>query len=453
VVNRRWWTTRWALAWLGVAMLCPGLALAHKPSDSYLTLTPRDAGVVELQWHVALRDLDGELQLDANDDGQLRWGEVRARWAAIEAFVQPHLQLKVAGQPCQHLNTPWPDNPVPQPALATHTDGRYAVFSWRAQCPVGAAGWAGVDLDYRLFALSDPTHRGIVRWRTGAGRELGVAVLGVQHPVQHLSWPVMPVASAPASSLLEAPAAASDAPQRLATADVDADSGAQGDAGATQTVLRMVGEGMHHIADGTDHILFLVSLLLVSVWRRDGDSARWLPREDARSVLTEVLRLVTAFTVAHSITLGLAAYGALTPPSRWVESLIAASVLVAALDNLWPMLRGPRWVVVFAFGLVHGFGFAGAMQDLGLSAQALAWPLLGFNLGVELGQLMLVAVVLPVAFAMRRTRAYRWAVVAPASAAIAALALIWLIERSTDRLILSGAASAGFFNALRAWAG
>jgi hypothetical protein len=95
-------------------------------------------------------------------------------------------------------------------------------------------------------------------------------------------------------------------------------------------------------------------------------------------------------------------------------------------------------VVVFAFGLVHGFGFAGAMQDLGLSAQALAWPLLGFNLGVELGQLTLVALVLPVAFALRRTSAYRWAVVAPASAAIAVLALLWLIERSMDRVIISG---------------
>jgi hypothetical protein len=208
--------------------------------------------------------------------------------------------------------------------------------------------------------------------------------------------------------------------------------------GAWQTIGGMVVEGVHHIASGTDHILFLVSLLLVAVWRRDASQARWLPQEDARSVLKEVLRLVTAFTVAHSITLGLAAYGVLTPPSRWVESLIAASVLVAALDNLWPLLRGPRWVVVFAFGLVHGFGFAGAMQDLGLSAQALAWPLLGFNLGVELGQLMLVALVLPVAFALRRTRAYRWAVVAPASAAHAALAVLWVLERPKDRLIISG---------------
>jgi hypothetical protein len=447
-----------------VALLCPGLALAHKPSDSYLTLTAHDAGVVDVQWHVALRDLDGELQLDANDDGQLNWGEVRSRWAAMEAFVKPHVQFKTGGQACHTLSTPWPENPAPQPALATHSDGRYAVFSWREQCPVAAAGWTGVDVAYRLFALSDPTHRGIVRWRTqvgqgvgqGEGRELGVAVLGVQHPTQHLGWPGTPM------SMTKGVAARGDGPSGAASMATPASAALAASAApdvpwreraveAAHTVARMVGEGVHHIADGTDHILFLVSLLLVSVWRRDAGDARWLPREDARSVLAEVLRLVTAFTVAHSITLGLAAHGVLTPPSRWVESLIAASVLVAALDNLWPLLRGPRWAVVFAFGLVHGFGFAGAMQDLGLSAQALAWPLLGFNLGVELGQLMLVAAVLPLAFALRRKRAYRWAVVAPASAAIAALALIWLIERSTDRLILSGAASG--FSALRAWAG
>ena len=134
--------------------------------------------------------------------------------------------------------------------------------------------------------------------------------------------------------------------------------------------------------------------------------------------------------------MGLATFGVLSPPSRWVESLIALSVLVAAVDNLWPILRAPRWAVVFGFGLVHGFGFAGAMQDLGLSAQDLAWPLLGFNLGVELGQLALVALVLPLCFALRRTAFYRLGVVLPGSVAIGLMAWVWLVERSTDRVIL-----------------
>ena len=139
---------------------------------------------------------------------------------------------------------------------------------------------------------------------------------------------------------------------------------------------------------------------------------------------------MTAFTVAHSVTLGLAAAGVLAPPSRWVESLIAASVLVAALDNLRPFLRAPRWVMVSLFGLVHGFGFAGPLQDLGLAQGGLALPLLGFNLGVELGQLAIVALLLPAAIALRRTPLYRRALVPGASAAVAVLALAWTLERS-----------------------
>jgi len=208
------------------------------------------------------------------------------------------------------------------------------------------------------------------------------------------------------------------------------------------SLLRFVKDGVDHIAVGTDHILFLVSLLLVSVWRREGPprwwplTAGWQARPDWRSALGEVLKLVTAFTVAHSITLGLAAFGVLSPPSRWVESLIALSVLLAALDNLVPLLRGPRWAVVFGFGLVHGFGFAGALQDLGLSGNELAAPLLGFNLGVELGQLALVAVALPLACALRHSGVYRRLVVSGGSACIALLALVWLIERVCDITLL-----------------
>jgi hypothetical protein len=165
----------------------------------------------------------------------------------------------------------------------------------------------------------------------------------------------------------------------------------------------------------------------------------WSPQPTAWATAREVGQLVTAFTVAHSITLGLAAFGVLSPPSRWVESLIAASVAIAVLDNIHPILPAPRWMVVFAFGLVHGFGFAGALQDIGLEGENLAWPLLGFNLGVELGQLMLVALILPPAYLLRRTRFYRYGVVLPASLLIAVLSLIWLIERAGDVVILGWA--------------
>lgn len=418
---------------LGLAGMQP--AQAHKPSDSYLTLTARDAGRMDVVWHIALRDLDGELGLDANDDGRLTWGEVRKRWDDMLRFVRPHLRLSHDGAVCTVG-----EDAAASPALIEHTDGQYAVFAWSQQCPLSpGASWTGATLDYRLFALSDPTHRGIVRWRVQMGRddrprELGVVVLGAGHPGHAQAWPASPV------GLAETPLPRTSS--GLAARPPVPVSALVSDPSPWPQVQRTVRDGIEHIAAGTDHILFLVSLLLVAVWRRQdvpvwrrvaGD---WLPREHWRSALGEVLRLVTAFTVAHSITLGLATFGVVSPPSRWVESLIALSVLVAAADNLWPILKAPRWVVVFGFGLVHGFGFAGAMQDLGLSAQDLVWPLLGFNLGVELGQLMLVALVLPLGFVLRRTAFYRAGVVLPGSAAIAAMALVWLAERSTDRIIL-----------------
>lgn len=451
-MKARWFT---ALA----KALCPVLlalclpAWAHKPSDSYLTLTVGEAGSVDVAWHVALRDLDGELSLDANDDGRLTWGEVRGRWAELRRFAQAHLRLTHAGEACA-LQTER-NGEGQQPALTEHTDGRYAVFGWTLQCAVAPdQPWSSVAVDYGLFALGDPTHRGIVRWRlrtpAGALQDLGVVVLGATRTSHVQSW--TPPAPAPASSAArQAAVTPPSEPSRASLTSDQAEGGAAPSAPAAsnapsrwEQVQRMVRDGIEHIASGTDHILFLVLLLLVSVWQRNAAPLRstpmigWAPCESGKGVLGEALRLVTAFTVAHSITLGLASFGVVSPPSRWVESLIALSVLIAAVDNLWPLVRAPRWTVVFAFGLVHGFGFAGAMQDLGLSAEELAWPLLGFNLGVELGQLALVAAVLPVAFMLRRTAVYRWGVVLPGSLAIGLMAAVWLIERSTDRVLWAG---------------
>jgi hypothetical protein len=164
------------------------------------------------------------------------------------------------------------------------------------------------------------------------------------------------------------------------------------------------------------------------VWRRHGKG--WAPRPGARAALSETLKLVTAFTLAHSITLGLAASGAIDPPSRVIESLIALTVLLAALDNLRPFVPGPRWLMVGLFGLVHGVGFAGPLKDLGLRGAELVLPLLGFNLGVELGQLAVVALLLPVALVLRDRAAYRRWIVPGGSGLIAVLATLWLAERS-----------------------
>jgi len=204
-----------------------------------------------------------------------------------------------------------------------------------------------------------------------------------------------------------------------------------GDAGSPLAQFLTYGrEGVWHIWTGFDHVLFLLSLLLPAVRvRRDGAGQ---PAASFRASFTDVAKIVTAFTVAHSITLSLAALGVVSPPSRWVESAIALSVVLVALNNLFPVVAGGRWVAAFAFGLIHGFGFAGALADLGLPPGSLALSLAGFNLGVESGQLALVAVFLPFAFALRDTAVYRRVALAGGSAVIAVIALGWLVERAFD---------------------
>jgi hypothetical protein len=176
--------------------------------------------------------------------------------------------------------------------------------------------------------------------------------------------------------------------------------------------------------------LFLFSLLLPAVLFRTG--RQWLPHGSLPPAFTEVCKIVTAFTFAHSVTLSLASFGILRLPARLSESAIALSVVLAALNNVVPIVRSRRWVVAFCFGLVHGFGFANVLLDLGLTGGTTAIALLGFNLGVEAGQLAIIAVFMPIAFWLRATLLYRRVLVTGGSLAIATIGALWLIERSFD---------------------
>jgi hydrogenase/urease accessory protein HupE len=169
--------------------------------------------------------------------------------------------------------------------------------------------------------------------------------------------------------------------------------------------------GIHHILSGYDHLLFLVALLL-----RGGRF--W-----------SLLKIVTAFTVAHSITLSLAVLGVVSIPDRLVEAVIAGSIVWVAVENLvFRDAPARRWVVSFLFGLVHGFGFAAALDPLGLPPARLALALLGFNIGVETGQALVVALLLPV-LAWSRGKSWEPPLVRTASVAVAVAGLAWLVER------------------------
>lgn len=196
---------------------------------------------------------------------------------------------------------------------------------------------------------------------------------------------------------------------------------------STSIFQHYVQEGVWHIWIGFDHILFLVTLLLPAVlihrhstWQH---VQRWQP------VLRDMLAIVTTFTIAHSITLSLAALNIVSIQSAIIEPVIALSVLVTSLNNLYPLLHQARWVLAFGFGLIHGFGFASVLSDLGLQQQSLISSLLGFNLGVEAGQLAIVAVFIPLAYLMRHTVIYRQVIFKGGSLTAAVIACLWMLER------------------------
>jgi hypothetical protein len=356
-------------------LLSPG-ALAHKPSDSYLSLQLTDDGRLTGQWDIALRDLDFAIGLDADGDGNITWGETRTRHPEIAAYALARLSVQADGQPCRLQ--------APQQLVDQHSDGAYSVLQLAIDCSTPAR--TALTLDYRLFADLDPQHRGLLSLTANGGTRTAVF-----SPESH--------------------------EQRFVLEEVS----------AVSQFVDYAREGVWHIWIGFDHILFLLSLLLpaVLVWRKP----RWEPAGSFRASFWEVAKVVTAFTVAHSITLSLATLGWVSLPSRWVESAIAASVVLAALNNVWPLFQGRRWLVAFCFGLIHGFGFASVLADLGLPPNTLLIALVGFNLGVELGQLAIVAVFLPIAFVLRRHWLYRRVIFTGGSLLIALLAGIWLAER------------------------
>jgi HupE / UreJ protein. len=168
--------------------------------------------------------------------------------------------------------------------------------------------------------------------------------------------------------------------------------------------------GIEHIFTGYDHLAFVLAMILVG-----------------RS-LKDVAKIVTGFTVAHSLTLILAALGIVSMPDKVVESVIALSIAVVAAENLFLKQHDKRWIFAFAFGLVHGFGFSGVLRELGLPTEGLVSSLLSFNLGVEVGQLAVVAVTFPLVIALRRT-SWHVPVVRGASVAVLVMGLVWFGER------------------------
>jgi hypothetical protein len=365
-----------------IALMFCSLAYAHKPSDSYLTIgAEADHAQLTAQWDIALRDLEHAVGVDVDGDGAITWGELRQRERDIEQYASAHLSItSVDGDrrdPCAI--------DFGQVRVDEHVDGAYAVLSFHAACATPPAQLA---IRYSLLFDVDPTHRGLLDLRTPSGSQTIVFSQGEPEFIAEMTraQPWM------------------------------------------QAVRSFVQEGVSHILHGYDHVLFLITLLLPAVvlYRNGG----WEPLTSLRDAMLDVVKVVTAFTLAHSFTLSAGALGWLSLPSRLVESAIAFTVVLGALNNLYPIVTRRRWLAALLFGLIHGFGFASVLTDLGLQRSDLALALFSFNLGVELGQLAIVVVLVPVAYCIRASLFYRRVFMPVGAVLIAALAGFWFVERA-----------------------
>lgn len=365
------------------ALTAPGIAQAHKPSDSYLTVRAEDRSL-DIRWDISLKDLEYAVGIDADGDRLITWGEIQAALPGVLAYAGNSLTAQTGDIGCP---IEWSSR-----ALDSHTDGVYLVLNGTATCAQPAHG--SVRLSYNLLFDIDTQHRGLLRFDTGETQSFAIF-----RPEE-----------------------------RTFT------SGAA-DMTIGSSFLHFLVEGVWHIWIGYDHILFLLALLLPSVLARSGKNVEGVA--SLGLALKNVLKVVTAFTIAHSITLALASFELVELPSRLVESVIALSVVIAALNNLHAIFDERRaWLFAFAFGLIHGFGFASVLGELGASGSALVTTLLGFNAGVELGQLAIIAAFLPVAFILRNSYAYRRVMLTGGSYAIVFLAAIWFTERAFDVVFL-----------------
>ncbi len=186
--------------------------------------------------------------------------------------------------------------------------------------------------------------------------------------------------------------------------------------------------GIKHIWLGIDHVLFLIALILpAAMIRRE---RYWKPVTEFKSALFYVVKIVTLFTIAHTMTLSLAAFKVVDLPTRLVESVIAISIAAAALDILFPIFKKKIAWVVFIFGLFHGFGFASVLAHLGVLGEHMALSLFGFNLGVEIGQVAVILVIFPVLYMIRNYAFFPKIILRFGAVALIMLSAVWFVERA-----------------------
>lgn len=368
-MSRRFWAV-----WVVLALLTAA-ARAHNPDTSYARCVVTDEAV-DLRLTYDVFTLLKITDLDANQDQRLTPDELRAGTPAVQRFLRAHVLLEIDGQPADlgdAVPAVWPEGAGDSLAAPDwHAAASLIVFPFRRHVSTPPRE---VTLTYTFFPEFGARH----------------TVLGVfEHRGQTQE---VTFTDAEPDYLFDVSYTATPARETIPAA-----------------VGRFLRLGIAHIFLGYDHICFLLALIVVSRLR-------------------ELVKIITSFTIAHSITLILAALKIVTLPQRFIECGVAFTIVYVAVENLWRTNITHRWVLTFFFGLIHGFSFANVLAGLGLPREATIRCLLSFNVGVEIGQLAIVLSALPLLMLLSK-RPYAPQVKAAISLAVALFGLGWFIERA-----------------------
>lgn len=342
-------------------------------------------GAAEMQFDLTTGELNKHFKIDSDEDGKLSIEEEQAYpHGELIRYISDNLLINIDERECSFS--------IVNHRFMLHGNGNYVRFLISHDCPVPRYS---IGAEYNLLFEDNPKHMGSLHLT----RDNAMVQVRFFEDQRNQSIVLQKVTLA-------------------------------------NTIVEFTVEGIWHIWIGIDHILFLVCLILPAVLILKKN--RWIERESLTEVVRESLKIVTAFTVAHSITLVSATLGWVEmPPPRVTESVIALSVLVVALNCIFPKMDKSLWMLTFAFGLIHGFGFANVLLELSMPPNATFVALLAFNAGVEIGQIIIVSATLPLLFTLRKQAFYQPVVLKGGALIVSIVAIAWLIERAFDVEILS----------------
>jgi len=348
----------------------------HELSTTFASMQANQNGSVQGELKLDLLDLKDVLALDLNLDGKLTWGEIQESGSLIQRYVSDGLRFRMAEKGCL-LNV------KPSFELQELSGVSYLIVAFESICDsVGI-----LEIDYSLLFDAAANHKAIFS-----------LIVEEQEHVFII-----------------------DDSSKTYSIDIELN-----ESSALATFAAFIYQGIYHIIIGLDHILFLFTLLLtVCLYRSAGE---WQGIESSKVIVKKILWIVTSFTIAHSITLSGTALGIIPTMGSWIEVVIAASILFNVINNIFPMVKKLS-LITFIFGLIHGMGFAGALSELGLTDQYQLISVVGFNLGVELGQLVLLCIFLPILLALRKNDFYRWFGLQFLSVILGSVAIYWVLER------------------------